>query len=244
MIHHSRAGSRRAAAAFWCTIRAGFESITISKTAMISTKILSRSTCLASLSCLLLLAAALPSTAKAGSVAAGQAKATPCAACHGQDGNSVNPEWPSLAGQHASYIIESLRAYQDGSRDNVLMTSQAQGLSEEDMRDLAAYYAAQQPVTRVADPALVNRGEQIYRGGNLESGIAACIACHGPDGRGNAPAGYPAVSGQHATYAAQQLRLYRSEQRRSDPNQMMRNITARMTDDEIAAVASYMQGLR
>lgn len=191
-----------------------------------------------------LLLSALPFVAHAGSIEAGQAKSVPCAACHGQDGNSVNPEWPSIAGQHASYIIDSLRAYQDGRRDNVLMTSQAQMLSEQDILDLAAFYAAQQPTPRSADPALVSRGERLYRGGNMETGVAACIACHGPNGRGNAPAAYPVVSGQHAVYSAEQLRLYRSEQRTSDPQQMMRNIAARMTDDEILAVSSYMQGLR
>jgi cytochrome c553 len=191
-----------------------------------------------------LLLTVLPLAASAGSIEAGQAKSVPCAACHGQDGNSVNPEWPSIAGQHERYLIDSLRAYQDGRRDNVLMTSQAQALSEQDIRDLAAFYAAQQPIARSADPALVSRGERLYRGGNLETGVAACLACHGPEGRGNGPAGYPMVGGQYAVYSAEQLRLYRSEQRSSDPQQMMRNIAARMTDDEILAVSSYMQGLR
>jgi cytochrome c553 len=180
----------------------------------------------------------------AGSIEAGKTKSVTCAACHGADGNSVNPEWPSLAGQHAGYIIASLNAYRDGTRDNVLMLGQVQALTEQDQADLAAYYASQQPVPRVADPALASRGERLYRAGNLESGVAACIACHGPNGRGNSPAGYPDLAGQHAQYTADQLRQYRSEKRSSDPNQMMRNITARMTDDEILAVASYLQGLR
>ncbi|MCC5793813.1 MAG: cytochrome c4 [Chromatiales bacterium] len=192
-----------------------------------------------------LLLSALPFTATAaGSIEAGQAKSAPCAACHGPDGNSVNPDWPSLAGQHASYLIDTLRAYQDGRRDNVLMTSQAMALSEQDILDLAAFYAAQQPAPLAADPELASRGERLYRGGNLETGVAACIACHGPTGRGNAPAVYPIVAGQHAAYAAEQLRLYRSGQRTSDPQQMMRNIAALMTDEEILAVSSFMQGLR
>lgn len=180
----------------------------------------------------------------AGDIEAGKAKSVPCAACHGADGNSVNPEWPSLAGQHAGYIIDSLNAYRNGTRDNVLMLGQVQPLSEQDQADLAAFFASQQPVPRVADPALASRGERLYRAGNMETGVAACIACHGPNGRGNAPAGYPALAGQHAQYTADQLRQYRSEKRSSDANQMMRNITARMTDDEILAVASYLQGLR
>lgn len=180
----------------------------------------------------------------AGSIEDGKAKSVTCAACHGADGNSVNPEWPSLAGQHAGYIIDSLNAYRNGSRDNVLMLGQVQALTEQDQADLAAFFASQVPVPRVADPALASRGERLYRAGNLETGVAACIACHGPSGRGNAPAGYPALAGQHAQYTADQLRQYRAEKRSSDPNQMMRNITARMTDDEILAVSSYLQGLR
>lgn len=180
----------------------------------------------------------------AGDIEAGKAKSVTCAACHGADGNSVNPEWPSIAGQHAGYIIDSLNAYRDGTRDNVLMLGQVQALTEQDQADLAAYFASQQALPRVADPALASRGERLYRAGNLETGVAACIACHGPNGRGNAPAGYPALAGQHAQYTADQLRQYRLEKRSSDPNQMMRNITARMTEDEILAVSSYLQGLR
>jgi cytochrome c553 len=192
-----------------------------------------------------LLLVGLPLVAPAaGSIEAGKAKSATCAACHGVDGNSVNPEWPSLAGQHEGYLIDSLNAYRSGSRDNVLMLGQVQALTEQDQADLAAYYASQQPVPRVADPALASRGERLYRAGNMETGVAACIACHGPTGRGNAPAGYPALAGQHAQYTADQLRQYRSEKRTTDLNQVMRNITARMTDDEILAVSSYLQGLR
>lgn len=179
-----------------------------------------------------------------GSVEAGKARAVVCAACHGADGNSLNPEWPSLAGQHESYITSALQAFKKGTRQNVLMSGQAVPLSDQDIADLAAFFAAQPRQPKVADPAQVRTGERLYRGGNKDTTISACIACHGPDGRGNAPAGYPAVAGQQANYTAAQLRAYRSGERSSDPNQMMRNVAARLTDTEIAAVASYIQGLR
>ncbi|MBA3563024.1 MAG: c-type cytochrome [Gammaproteobacteria bacterium] len=179
-----------------------------------------------------------------GSAEAGQAKSATCAACHGADGNSFNPEWPSLAGQHAEYIVQQLEAYQSGARQDVLMTSQAQGLSEQDMRDLAAYYTRHIPQLRTADPELARLGEDIYRGGNPETGVSACIACHGPTGGGNPAASYPLVRGQHAVYLAGELEAYATDERRSDPNQMMRNIAVLLDDNEIAAVTSFMQGLR
>lgn len=178
-----------------------------------------------------------------GSAEAGRTKAGVCAACHGADGNSVNPEWPSLAGQHASYIVSQLTAYREGRRQNALMSPQAMVLSDEDMHDLAAWFSSQGLTPKEADAALVNRGRQIYTGGDAGRGIAACIACHGPQGRGNPLAGYPAIAGQHATYAAAQLRLYASGEREG-ANAMMRNIASNMTEDDIKAVTSFIQGLR
>jgi cytochrome c553 len=198
----------------------------------------------AGLAALLALGLAAPAMA-AGDAAAGQAKAITCAACHGVDGNSLNPEWPSLAGQHESYTIKQLQAFKSGARQNVLMSGQAMALSDQDMADLAAYFAGQKPARKTADPALVEAGEQIYRGGNKETGAPACLACHGPDGLGNITAAWPQVSGQHATYTAAQLAAYRSGQRSTDGDtQIMRNVAARLTDDEIKAVASYIQGLQ
>lgn len=179
-----------------------------------------------------------------GSAEAGQQKAATCAACHGQDGNSLNPAWPSLAGQHEQYIVRALRAYRaGGSRKNVLMMGQVAALSDQDMADLGAYFAAQARAPLMADPALVAAGERLYRGGNKDKGISACIACHGPRGLGNPAAAYPAVAGQHATYTAGSLRAYASSERESDPNQMMRNISSLLSDDDILAVSSYIQGL-
>jgi cytochrome c553 len=145
-----------------------------------------------------------------GSVEAGQQKSAVCMACHGPDGNSLNPEWPNLAGQHASFIVAQLQAFKSGERQNPLMSPMAVGLTEQDMLDLAAFYAAQAPAALEADPALVEAGRKLYLGGNQETGVSACIACHGPTGRGNPMALYPVISGQHATYLASALRAYAS----------------------------------
>lgn len=180
-----------------------------------------------------------------GSFEAGKAKSNTCAACHGADGNSQNPEWPSLAGQHSKYLYQQLVAYKEGSRQNVLMTAQALGLSDQDMRDLAVFYEAQTPALHtVADEERVSLGEEIFRGGEPESGVTACIACHGPAGLGNPAAAYPAIRAQHAVYTAAQLRAYAAGERRSDMNQMMRNVASGLTEEEILALASYVQGLR
>jgi cytochrome c553 len=187
---------------------------------------------------------ALPARA-AGDAAAGQARAVTCAACHGVDGNSLNPEWPSLAGQHESYIVKQLQAFKSGARQNVLMSGQAMALSDQDMADIAAWFAGQKPAAKAADPALVDVGQRLYRGGNKDAGVPACLACHGPDGLGNITAAWPVVAGQQANYTAAQLAAYRSGERKTDGDtQIMRNVAARLTDDEIKAVASYIQGLQ
>jgi cytochrome c553 len=183
--------------------------------------------------------------AQEGSIEAGRTKSATCAACHGVDGNSVTPDWPMLAGQHASYIVRQLRAFKVGERTDVTMKPFADMLSEQDMLDVAAYFAAQTPTPKGADPALVTLGQQIYRGGVPSRGVAACIACHGPDGAGNPLAAYPRISSQHAAYTTKQLNLYAAGDRRSDVdvNQMMRNVAELLFEDEIRALASYVQGL-
>ena len=180
-----------------------------------------------------------------GSADAGRAKSATCAACHGADGNSVTPDWPSLAGQHPGYIVRQLKAFKNGDRQNVTMMPFAQMLSEQDMLDVAAYFAAQKPAPKGTDPALVSLGQQIYRGGVPERGIAACIACHGPGGHGNPFAAYPRIGGQHSAYVTKTLQEYASGARRSDvdANQMMRNVAALLLEDEIRALGSYVQGL-
>ena len=179
-----------------------------------------------------------------GSAEAGQAKSGTCVACHGVDGNSVNPEWPSIAGQHAEYIARQLQAFKSGARSNVLMSPMAAPLSDEDIRDLAAYYAAQRPRGLEADPSQVALGQRLYRGGDLSSELTACIACHGPSGSGNPAALYPSIKGQHATYTAAQLHAYKRGERATDQNQMMRLVAQALTDEQIRALASYIQGLR
>lgn len=179
-----------------------------------------------------------------GSADEGQNKATPCLACHGGGGNSTNPEWPNLAGQHAQYIVKQLQAFKSGERKDPLMSPMAAGLSEDDMADLAAYYSAQTPTGLEADPAKLSQGQRLYRGGDANKSIAACAACHGPTGHGNPTALYPSIAGQHATYVARQLRAYRSGARETDPNQMMRNVSHDLSDEQIDAVASFVQGLR
>lgn len=180
----------------------------------------------------------------AGSAEAGQTRSIVCAGCHGADGNSFNPEWPSLAGQNESYLVKAMQSFKDGSRQNVLMNAQAAALSDQDMQDLAAWFSAQKLAGKTADPALVSSGERLFRGGNKASGVPACGACHGPGGQGNSAAGWPAIAGQHATYSTNQLLAYRSKQRATDGDtQMMRTTASRLTDEEIQAVTSYLQGL-
>lgn len=181
-----------------------------------------------------------------GDVDAGKTKSTPCSACHGADGNSLSPLWPNLAGQAAPYIAAQLEAFKDGSRKDPVMTPQAMNLSEEDMSDLAVYYESLPPVAQaVADPERVDRAAALWRGGNVTEGVAACLACHGPSGRGNPAANYPALAGQHAAYTAKQLRDYASGARSTDgKTRIMRDIAERLSQDDIAALASYVQGLK
>jgi len=181
-----------------------------------------------------------------GSADAGKNKAITCGACHGADGNSVNPAWPSIAGQHARYIAESLQSFKDGSRSDVLMSGQSLMLNEEDMRALGAYFSSQTAAVKsVADPSLVDKGESIYRGGDRETGASACMACHGPTGRGNPAASYPSLRGQYAVYTAKQIRDYASDTRKSDgATKVMRDIAKTLSEEDIVAVSSYIQGLR
>lgn len=181
-----------------------------------------------------------------GDAEAGQSKSITCAACHGQDGNSVNPIWPSIAGQHATYMVEQLQAFKNGDRNEPLMLGQVMTLSDEDMRNLSVYYEGMTPAVKsVADPAVIDLGQRLYRGGDRESKASACIACHGPTGRGNPASTVPSIRGQYAVYAAAQLRAYASGARKSDgPTRVMRDIAATLSEEEIVAVASYMQGLQ
>ena len=184
--------------------------------------------------------------AATGSAEAGQAKATPCVACHGVNGNSVNPVWPTLAGQHQQYIVKQLKAFKNDERTDPLMTPMAKTLSEADMEDLGAFFSGQAATGLEAEPSKVSEGQKLYRSGEPINGIAACAACHGPAGAGNPTARYPSIRSQHSAYVAAQLKAYRSGSRKTDQpqNQMMRNVAAKLSDAQIEAVASYVQGLR
>jgi cytochrome c553 len=179
-----------------------------------------------------------------GSAEEGQAKSTTCVACHGVNGNSVNPEWPNIAGQHAPYTLKQLQAFKVGERQNPLMSPIAMTLSEDDMADLAAFFATQTLTGLEANPEQVELGQRLYRGGDLDTNVAACTGCPGPRGLGNPTAFYPSIQGQHATYIAAQLRAFRAGTRQTDPNGMMRDVARNMSDEQIDAVAAYVQGLR
>jgi cytochrome c553 len=181
-----------------------------------------------------------------GSIEDGKAKSLTCSACHGPEGNSVSPMWPNIAGQNAPYLLAQLMAFKEGSRTDPLMSAQAMMLSDQDMADLAVYFESLPAAAQsVKDASTVSRGETLYRGGNTESGISACLACHGPTGRGNPAAKYPALQGQHADYTAKQLNDYASGARKSDgKTRIMRDISARLSKEDIAALSSYVQGLK
>lgn len=179
----------------------------------------------------------------AGDISRGEDLSGDCMACHGADGNSENPEWPKIAGQNERYLVEQLKAYQTGDRENAIMAGEVEDLSEQDIRDLAAFYAAQDPTVESVDPDLKELGESIYRGGIPDKGVAACMACHAADGSGLPGAGFPRLGGQHAEYTAGQLQKYRDGDRATDRNRMMRGVAEKMSDEEIEAVSSYISGL-
>ena len=178
-----------------------------------------------------------------GDAAAGQAKSALCGSCHGADGNSPLAMNPKLAGQSARYMVKQLQDFKSGARAGAIMASMVLSLSDQDMEDIAAWYSSQQPTIQGADPESIELAERIYRAGNSEIAVAACSACHSPTGKGNAPAGFPSLSGQHAEYTLQQLKDFRSGVRQNDGGEMMRTVVERLTDKELEALASYVSGL-
>lgn len=191
----------------------------------------------------MLLGAVGTAQAATGDAAAGQAKSAVCAACHGADGNSVVPTFPRLAGQGDPYIVKQLMDFKSGARSNPIMSPMAKPLSDQDVLNLAAYFSSQKAGVDVANAEQAALGEKLYRGGDKATGVAACMACHGPDGSGNPAAKFPKIGGQHAAYVEAQLKAFRDGSRSNDPNKMMRDIAGRMTDAEIASVAQYVSGL-
>ncbi|HTL21628.1 MAG TPA: c-type cytochrome [Steroidobacteraceae bacterium] len=189
---------------------------------------------------------------KDGDAARGTAKAAVCSACHGPNGNSTSPDWPRLAGQSAVYIVEQLRLFRSGARNNPVMRPLATSLSDQDIDDLAVYYEAQTPAGLEADPSYWQAGEELYVRGDRAHDVPACVACHGPVGRGNLAAGYPALRAQQSVYVVKQLNDYASGARYTGANPaaasrnglMMFTIARRLSPEQIRDVASYVQGMR
>ncbi|WP_271409983.1 c-type cytochrome [Pseudomonas sp. Q1-7] len=180
----------------------------------------------------------------AGDAKAGQAKAAVCGACHGPDGNSAAPNFPKLAGQGERYLLKQMNDIKAGNRTVLEMTGLLNNLSDQDMADIAAYFSSQKGSVGAADPKVVARGEALFRGGKLDEGMPACTGCHAPDGSGNAAAGFPHLGGQHAQYVAKQLTDFREGNRTNDGDaQMMRSVAAKLSNKDIEAVSSYIQGL-
>lgn len=181
-----------------------------------------------------------------GDATAGQAKAAVCGACHGPDGNSPAPNFPKLAGQGERYLTKQMQDIKSGKRTVLEMTGLLTNLNDQDLADIAAYFASQKGSVGAADPKLVARGQKLFRGGDLDKGLPACTGCHSPNGAGNAAAGFPHLGGQHAQYIAKQLTDFRKEEagRANDGDAMtMRTIARKLSDEDIAAVSSYIQGL-
>lgn len=181
-----------------------------------------------------------------GDAPAGQAKSAICAACHGADGNSVVPNWPKLAGQHEEYLVRQITLIKAGARPVPEMMGITPGLNDQDILDLAAWFSSQENSGGVADESKVVLGERIYRAGNAETGVPACMACHGPAGEGNPLSDYPALAGQHSVYTANILTRFRAGEHWGDddaPSQIMNGTASELTNEEIEAVASYIQGL-
>jgi len=195
------------------------------------------------------------SVVAAGDVNAGKAKAAVCGACHGMNGEG-NPAFPdpmnpgktkavpSLAGQSGGYLVKQLHDFKSGARKDLLMTGQAMGLSDGDMDNLGAYFAAQSGNSgATVDADLAAKGKRLYQGGDMARGVTACMACHGPDAAGNDLAKWPALSGQLEGYTVAQIKLFRSGNRDNDPNNMMRDVASRLTDSDIAALTAYLQSI-
>jgi cytochrome c553 len=186
----------------------------------------------------------------AGDAAAGKEMSVACGACHGADGNSMVPTFPKLAGQGEKYLLKQLQDIRDGARPIPTMAGQLDGKSDQNLADIAAFYAAQASSGGQTDPELLALGEKVYRSGVAERNVAACTACHSPTGKGNAPAGFPALAGQHAEYTATQLRAYRKGYeddtgRTNDGDaKIMRTTAFGLSDGEIEAVSSYVAGLK
>jgi cytochrome c553 len=185
-----------------------------------------------------------------GDAAAGESLSVACSACHGADGNSAAGAFPKLAGQGSRYLFKQMQDIRDGARPVPTMAGQLDGKSDQDLLDMAAFYASQAASGGQTDPELLALGQKVYRAGVAERNVAACSACHSPTGRGNAPAGFPALAGQHAEYIASQLHMYKKgyedETGRTNDGdaKIMRTTAFGLSEKEIEAVSSYIAGLK
>ena len=180
----------------------------------------------------------------AGDAAAGQGKIALCSACHNADGNSLVPSFPKLAGQGERYLLKQMQDIKSGNRPIVEMTGMLDAMTDQDLEDISAWYNSQKSTLGAADPELVARGQELYQGGKLTDGMPACIGCHSPNGDGIDLAVYPKLKGQHADYTAKQLTEFREGIRNNDGDAMiMRTIAAKLSNKDIKAVSSYIQGL-
>ena len=192
---------------------------------------------------LIILAASLV-TIGAGNADSGKDKVATCAACHGQDGNSMVGLWPSLAGQNVNYLVRQLQHIKSGKRAITEMIGSLDNFAQEDLEDIAAFYASQNNAIGQAASDKVELGRKLYYSGSLEKGVPACTACHSPKGKGNSPAGYPLLSGQQSDYIAKALKNYRTGERNNDESsQMMMAIAYKLDDVEIDALSSFINGL-
>jgi cytochrome c553 len=182
---------------------------------------------------------------KPGDATTGQAKAAVCGACHGLDGNSSDAQYPKLAGQSEQYIVRQLTDFKAGKRQNPIMLGMATPLSEQDMHDIGAYFSSKTPLPGVADQALVEKGETLFRQGDTKRDIPACMACHSIDGHGNPGAMYPELTSQHAQYIQATLKSWHDGTSWGDDphSQIMPSIAKKLDADDIAALASYIEGL-
>jgi len=181
-----------------------------------------------------------------GDASAGKAKSAICAACHGADGNSAVPNWPKLAGQHASYLERQTALIRSGDRSVPEMMGIVAAMSDQDFQDLAAFFSAQTNNGGVAEESVAATGQRIYKAGNADSGVPACMSCHGPAGEGNPLAGFPALAGQHSVYTSKMLKGFRAGENWGEddsPSRIMNGAAVRLTDHEIEAVSSFIQGL-
>ncbi|MCK4710230.1 MAG: cytochrome c4 [Gammaproteobacteria bacterium] len=194
---------------------------------------------------LIALLGANASVMAAGDAKAGKDKSAMCMGCHGADGNAPADAFPKLAGQHADYLAKQMVDFKAATdRNDPTMLGMVAALSAQDMQDIAAFYASQKGTVGLADEKQVELGKAIYRGGNMSSGVPACMGCHSPNGTGNPGAKFPSLKGQHAKYTIKQLNDFRKGTRKNDAGKMMRNVALRMTDAEIAAVSQFIAGLK